>query len=101
MHDYLAKRRGAPTSLHASRIARCVAVAVVPFMTIATFAQTNAPSILFDRDIKPIFEQSCLRCHGAEKPKSGFRLTDAVVRAYVVRSLLIQSVAGLSWSFAN
>ncbi len=28
----------------------------------------------FDRDIKPIFEKSCLRCHGPEKPKSRFRL---------------------------
>jgi mono/diheme cytochrome c family protein len=28
----------------------------------------------FARDIKPIFEQSCLRCHGPEKPKSKFRL---------------------------
>src|SRR5262245_20655877 len=28
----------------------------------------------FSHDIKPIFEVSCLRCHGPEKPKSGFRL---------------------------
>jgi hypothetical protein len=35
-------------------------------------ASTN--HIDFTRDIKPIFG-SCLRCHGPEKPKSGFRLT--------------------------
>jgi len=28
----------------------------------------------FDRDIKPIFEGVCFKCHGAEKPKSKFSL---------------------------
>lgn len=28
----------------------------------------------FSRDIRPIFEKSCIRCHGPEKPKNGFRL---------------------------
>jgi mono/diheme cytochrome c family protein len=28
----------------------------------------------FTRDIQPVFEQSCLRCHGPEKPRGGFRL---------------------------
>jgi len=28
----------------------------------------------FARDIKPIFDASCVRCHGPVKPKSGFRL---------------------------
>jgi hypothetical protein len=30
----------------------------------------------FDRDIRPILEKSCLRCHGAERPRSRFRLDD-------------------------
>lgn len=34
-------------------------------------AQTQ---IDFARDIQPIFEASCLRCHGPERPKSRFRL---------------------------
>ena len=26
--------------------------------------------LTFDKDIKPLIENSCLKCHGAEKPKS-------------------------------
>ena len=32
----------------------------------------------FDRDIKPILEQSCVRCHGPERPRSHFRLDNRV-----------------------
>jgi hypothetical protein len=35
-------------------------------------AATN--KVDFARDIKPIFDASCIRCHGPVKPKSGFRL---------------------------
>ncbi|HEX4644997.1 MAG TPA: c-type cytochrome domain-containing protein, partial [Verrucomicrobiae bacterium] len=35
-------------------------------------AATN--KIDFTRDIRPILETSCLRCHGPEKHKSNFRL---------------------------
>ncbi|MSU61115.1 MAG: hypothetical protein EXS31_01760 [Pedosphaera sp.] len=28
----------------------------------------------FDRDVRPIFEASCLKCHGPERPKSRFSL---------------------------
>src|SRR4051812_9597484 len=35
-------------------------------------ASTN--QVDFVRDIQPIFERTCFRCHGPEKPKSKFRL---------------------------
>ena len=42
---------------------------------------SSAP-IDFARDIQPILEASCLRCHGAVKPKGGLRLDtrDAALR---------------------
>jgi hypothetical protein len=33
-----------------------------------------APKVDFVRDIQPILKASCLKCHGAEKPKGQFRL---------------------------
>jgi hypothetical protein len=38
--------------------------------------------IIFDRDVRPVLEASCLRCHGGEKPRSHFRLDD---RAAAIR----------------
>ena len=37
----------------------------------------SAAKIDFDRDIRPILEKSCLRCHGPEKPKGDYRLDRA------------------------
>ena len=34
----------------------------------------NVRAIDFNAEIRPIFEQSCVRCHGAARPKGGFRL---------------------------
>lgn len=47
--------------------------------SLAAGSQENQPPptqtiIDFDHDIRPIFETSCLRCHGPERPKSRFRL---------------------------
>ena len=69
-------------------------------------AETNIVS--FDRDVRPIFEQSCFRCHGPVKPKSDFRLdsragalqggddnTNDIVPGHSDRSMLIRYVAGL------
>lgn len=84
--------------------------------TLVSAAETNtntlppaaAVNVVFDRDIRPILEQSCLRCHGPEKPKSHFRLTtrewalkggddnaDDIVPGDSGRSHLVQYVAGM------
>ncbi|HWI58836.1 MAG TPA: c-type cytochrome domain-containing protein [Bacillota bacterium] len=34
----------------------------------------NKQNVTFASDIKPIFDKSCVRCHGAEKPKARLRL---------------------------
>jgi hypothetical protein len=33
--------------------------------------------VTYDKDIRPLFEASCNRCHGPEKPKGGLRLDSA------------------------
>ncbi|HEU5397408.1 MAG TPA: c-type cytochrome domain-containing protein, partial [Verrucomicrobiae bacterium] len=76
-------------------------------------AETNsvpaqAEGIDFHRDIRPILENHCLRCHGPERPKSHFRLDnradalrggsengDDLVPGHSDRSKLIEYVAGL------
>src|SRR5829696_5557485 len=64
-------------------------------------------TVPFDRDVRPIFEQSCVRCHGPEKPKSRFRLDNresalkggeqgiAIKPGNSAESPLIHYVAGL------
>ncbi len=61
----------------------------------------------FTRDIKPIFEESCLRCHGPEKPKGRLRLDNradalkggengaAILPGESAKSPLIHFVTGL------
>src|SRR5689334_4877588 len=49
------------------------------FVTAAEIDVSKLPSaatrpIDFTADIRPIFETSCLRCHGTERPKGGFSL---------------------------
>ena len=64
-------------------------------------------SVEFSRDIRPILETSCLRCHGPEKPRSHFRLDnrdsalkggeqnhDDIIPGDSARSHLVQYVSG-------
>ncbi|MGA2244976.1 MAG: c-type cytochrome domain-containing protein [Verrucomicrobiota bacterium] len=71
-------------------------------------AETNSlVGLQFDRDVRPIFQQSCFRCHGPERPRSSFRLDDRdealkggddntndIVPGHSEQSALIRYVAG-------
>ena len=81
----------------------------------ADTTSTNTPplpppadvKIDFTRDIKPILDESCIRCHGPEKPRSHFRLTSRdtalkggsegvdILSGQSAASPLIRYVAGL------
>src|SRR4051812_20699598 len=65
-------------------------------------------TIDFARDIKPLLENSCIKCHGPEKPKSKFRLDtrasalkggednpEDIIPMQSAKSPLIHYVAGL------
>lgn len=32
------------------------------------------PGVTYEKDIRPLFEKHCFKCHGEEKPKAGLRL---------------------------
>ncbi len=67
-----------------------------------------APSYDFDKDIKPLLESTCVRCHGETRQKSSFRLDThagllkggeenehVIVEGHSDQSALIRLVAGL------
>jgi hypothetical protein len=43
----------------------------------------NRPGLTYEKDIKPILTDSCLKCHGPQKPKSRYRVDSlgAIVKA--------------------
>lgn len=63
--------------------------------------------LTFDKDIKPLFEKSCFKCHGAEKQKGKMRVDsleatlkggengESVVKGDSLKSSLIVAVSGL------
>lgn len=64
--------------------------------------------ITFDKDIKPIFEKSCFKCHGPEKKKGDLRVDSLeatlkggengpnVVKGNSAKSTLVHSIARLN-----
>ena len=49
--------------------------AVATALIAPNFSARGADAVDFDRDIKPILEISCVKCHGEEKPKGGLQIT--------------------------
>ena len=47
---------------------------VGPLLALAAAAQAVSQQVDFVRDVQPIFAAKCIRCHGAEKQKGGYRL---------------------------
>jgi ankyrin repeat protein len=42
--------------------------------SLADSPAANASSVSFNRDIKPLLERSCVKCHGGEKPRGKFTM---------------------------
>ncbi len=61
-------------TLHVSRFTLLSAVAVAAEVDVSKLPPPAQKQVDFGHDIKPILEQTCLRCHGPEKPKARFRL---------------------------
>lgn len=63
--------------------------------------------LTFEKDIKPIFDKSCVKCHGAEKQKGKLRLDtleatlkggengESVIKGNSAKSTLVHTIARL------
>ena len=91
-----------------------VTIAALGLLTVAMAADVDVSKIppasdrkdvTYEKDIKPIFEKSCIKCHGAEKPKGKLRLDSlegalkggvdgkVVVPGASTKSILIHNIA--------
>ncbi len=76
-------------------------------VTAAELPAASSAPVIFSRDIQPIFEASCIKCHARGRDKGGFRLDTretilkggdsgpAAVPGRSAESLLVELVAGL------
>src|SRR5579859_1914809 len=62
---------GATTAL---LLTLCGPSPAAPTVDVSQLPPAAKNHIEFSRDIQPIFDHSCIRCHGAERPKSHFSL---------------------------
>lgn len=59
-------------------IAACLAASVLPSLAEVDLSKMPPASprkdVTYEKDIKPLFEASCIRCHGEKEKKAGLRL---------------------------
>ena len=107
-----AGRSTALITFYVLRLTLLLSLVPGPSLLAALIDETKLPSaatneVDYLRDIKPILDASCLKCHGPEKPKSHFRVDDraallkggetgvAVIPGQSAKSPLIHYVARL------
>ncbi|MDX1951337.1 MAG: c-type cytochrome domain-containing protein [Verrucomicrobiota bacterium] len=68
---------------------------------------SDKKGVTFDKDIKPIFEKSCFKCHGTEKQKGKLRVDsldailkggengEVIAKGNSAKSSLVHAVSGL------
>src|SRR4051812_22721325 len=83
------------------------AVFVVWIASAGSVSRAAEDKIDFARDIQPIFQNSCVECHGAQKQKGGLRLDSraagmkggttgtAIIAGKAAESLLVQRIKGI------
>lgn len=54
----------------------CIAMACAQEIDSAKLPPPAARTVDFNKDIRPLFEAHCLKCHGVDKQRGGFRLDD-------------------------
>ena len=47
---------------------------ILIFLNAGMLGFLNAAALDFAKDVEPIFKENCLKCHGPDKQKSGFRV---------------------------
>ena len=100
-------RRSILASAALGMIAPLSTSGVLAAVDVSKLPPASVQTVDYARDILPIFEAKCFRCHGPEKPKSRFRLDDreaalkggshgeAFTPGDSANSPLIHNVAGL------
>jgi hypothetical protein len=84
-------------------LAMCFLASAVDVDTSKLPPPSDKKDLTFEKDIKPLFEKSCVDCHGAEKPKGKLRLDTlaATLKGGVDGKVLEPGKSGDSFLVAN